>query len=317
MLSLIPLLLPVLTTPVVSQDEGLILHEPTTGVTVTVPDDWTLAKGDEGLMAVSEDTQGFVLLAASKEDFEEVREDIKALILMRLDDVVITTSTVEGLDQRGAIEELVAASGTGISRRDGEAVEFSGLLVRSGESGALALGAWKNAANEKAVAGILASLEVKQSSGKEGLEITNSGTGVSVKIPAAWEVVRSRKGLLTTAPEGKAMVVLMRWQGDFEAQLKGMRAKLLTWVFKDVEIGDFSIVEAAYDKSLGQVIAANGTAVDRLDDKPLEFTAVRIQNLDKDEGAALFGAWKDEEHAKQVAALLASIKLQKKAMEKR
>ena len=124
-----------------------------------------------------------------------------------------------------------------------------------------------------------------------------------------WEVVRSRKGLVTTDPNGKAMAILLNWQGDFEESLTKMRTSLLTWVFKEVEIGEFAVIEATYHKSLGRVVAASGKAIDRMDDKSVEFTALRIQNMDDDDGAVLFGAWKDEQSAKQIAELMASIKI--------
>ncbi len=57
-------------------------------------------------------------------------------------------------------------------------------------------------------------------------------------------------------------------------------------------------------------------AVDRLDEKPVEFTALRIQDVEKDHGAVLFGAWKDDKGAKQVAELMASIKIKMPAEKK-
>ena len=116
---------------------------------------------------------------------------------------------------------------------------------------------------------------------------------------------------MTRNPDGKALAILMSWQGDFEQTLEETRGALLTWVLKDVQLGEFAVVEATYDKSLGRVVAASGKAIDRLDGKPVEFTALRIQNVDEDHGAAAFGAWKDAEHKKQIAMLMASIRIEK------
>ncbi len=310
MLALIPLVLSALAgSPHAQEDQGLILHEPATGVTLTLPETWSLATNEEGLMSFSEDKRGFVLLASSKQDFEAMRKDVKALILMRLDNVVVAKTMAEGVNERGALEEIVVVTGTGMSKRDGEKVDFAGLVVKSGDAGVLVLGSWKDEANHVLVANILESLHVKKSAGKGGLEITNANTGASITIPMGWEVVRSRKGLVTTDPNGKAMAILMNWQGDFEESLTKMRTSLLTWVFKEVEIGEFAVIEATYHKSLGRVVAASGKAVDRMDDKSVEFTALRIQNMDDDHGAVLFGAWKDEQSAKQIAELMASIKI--------
>jgi len=311
MLALIPLLLSALGGSTLAQeDQGLIhLHEPSTGATLTLPDSWSMAKNEEGLISHSADKGGFVLLMGAEQNFEEVRGDVKALILDRLDNVVVATSTIEGVNERGALEEIVVATGTGTSKMDGEEVDFAGLVVKSGEMGALVLGAWKDEANQEMVAKILASLHVKKSAGKGGLEITNTKTGASIKIPEGWEIVRSREGLLAKDPNGMAMAILMNWQGNFEESLGKIRTTLLTLVFKEVEIGEFAAIEATYDKSLGRVIAASGKAVDRLDDKALEFTVIRIQDVTADHGAVLFGAWKDEKHAQQVADLMASIKI--------
>ena len=321
MLARIPLLLSALAVSALAQDhpahdEGLVLHEPKTGATLTLPETWSVATGEEGLMAASEDKRGFVLLIAAEKDFEVVREDVKALILSRLDNVVVAKSVVEGVNERGALEEVITAIGKGTSKRDGEEVEFAGLLIRSGETGALALGAWKDEANMKLVKGVLSSLHVKQSAGEGGLEITNTESGSSIVIPEGWGVIRDRKGLLATDPSGKAMAILMKWQGNFEESLTKMRSTLLTWVFKDVEIGEFAVIEASYAKDLGRVVAANGNAVDRFDEKPVEFTALRIQNVNEDMGAVLFGAWKDEQHAEKIEAMIASIKIQMPDAEK-
>ena len=113
------------------------------------------------------------------------------------------------------------------------------------------------------------------------------------------------------------MAILMNWQGNFEESLEKMRTALLLGVFKEVQIGEFAVIEASYDKSLGRVVAASGKAIDRADEKPVEFTAIRIQDVDADHGAVLFGAWKDEKHAKQIAELMASIKIKKPEKQKK
>ena len=314
MLVLLPLLLSasLSSAPVQAESQaGVVLHEPTSGATVTLPEDWTFATGEGGLMALSADERAFVLLAAAEKDFEQVRKDVRALILDRLDGVVVAKTSAEGVNERGALEEVVTVQGKGTSKKDGEAVEFAALLVRSGDAGVLVLGAWKDEVNAERVADVLAGLRVKKSAGEAGLEVTNARTGASVKIPVGWEVVRTRKGMLATCPDGNAMAILIGWQGDFEQSLQKIRGVLLGWVFKQVEFGEFAVIEASYDKSLGRVVASSGKAVDRVDDRPVEFTALRVQLVDKDEGAVLFGAWKDEKHAKEVEQLMSSLRIAK------
>ena len=312
MLLLLPLLTSaLLSTPPLQEEAGVVLHEPTTGATVTLPGDWSFATGGEGLMALSENKRAFVLLAAAEKDFEQVRENVRALVLARLDDVVVAKSSVEGVNERGALEEVITARGKGTSKLDGEVVEFAALLVKSDDRGVLILGAWKDEQSAELVAEVLAGLQVKKSAGVAGLEVTNQRTGTSVKIPEGWEVVRTRKGMVATCPHGNAMAILVGWQGDFEQSLEKIRGVLLGWVFKEVEFGEFAVIEASYDESLGRVIASSGKALDRADGRPVDFTALRVQLVDKNEGAVLFGAWKDEEHAKEVERLMASIRLQK------
>jgi hypothetical protein len=262
------------------------------------------------MMAHSADRRGFVLLAAAEHDFEALREDVKALILERLDDVVVARQRIVGVNERGGIEEIVEAHGMGTSKLDGEPVEFAGHVVRSGDEGALVLGAWKDEQHAKLVAGILAGLHVEETAGEGGLVVTNNATGTSVTIPEGWNVLRNRKGLLATSPDRGGMAILMAWQKDFEKSLEKMRAVLTGWVFKEIAIDEFVAVEASYDEEqLVPILAARGTAIDRADDKPVQFSLLRIQQVDKNEGTALFGVWKDETHAEQVAALLASIRL--------
>ena len=299
------------STPLQEADKapGLTLTEPASGVTVTLPEDWTFTKGDGGLMAHSPERTGFVLLMGAEQNFDQVREDVKALILQRLTDVVVVRTTLEGVGANGALEEIVSVQGQGISKVDGELVDFAGLLVESGDTGSLLLGAWKNEASEAQVAQILASLHIRESVGEAGLEITNAAAGASVKIPAGWDVLRNREGLFATCPHGSGMVVMMGWQENFEESYDTVRSVLLGWVFKEVTIGEVAVIEAAQADRTGVVVAANGTAIDRADDKPMELTMLRIERKDKDQGAVLFGAWKDEEHAQEVAALLKSLQI--------
>ena len=164
---------------------------------------------------------------------------------------------------------------------------------------------------------ILEGLHIEKSAAKGGLEMTDATTGASITFPEGWSVVASRKGILAVDPERAGMIVVLRWQGDFDKSLEETREALLTWVFKDVTLGEFAVAEASYDKSLGRVVAASGKAIDRIDAKPVDFTALRIQRVDENQGCAIFGAWKDMQRAKQVEQIFTSIKIKKiKKMEK-
>ena len=204
-----------------------------------------------------------------------------------------------GADERGSLEALIAVAGTGTSRMDAAQVDFSAVVLKSGEAGVLALGAWKTPAHAEAVATILHGLHVQKSAGEAGLEMTDSASGASITFPEGWSVMAGRKGILASAPERGAMVMVMRWQDGFEKGLNETRDALVTHVFKDATLGEFAVVEASYGENLGAVVAASGSAIDRMDQKPVDFRALRIQNVSEDRGTAIFGAWKSEEHAKQ------------------
>ncbi|MFT5049054.1 MAG: hypothetical protein ACI8QZ_000443 [Chlamydiales bacterium] len=314
MLILLPTLLVAAVQMGTTQEaHGTTLRDPASGATMTLPAGWSFARGEEGLMAVSEDRNGFILLAATEKNFDEVRVDVAALVLTRLDDVVIARTALVGADERGSLEALIAIDGTGTSRMDAAQVDFSAIVMKSGDAGVLALGAWKTAAHAQAVATILHGLHVEKSAGQSGLEMTDSITGASITFPEGWSVIAGRTGILANAPERGAMVMVMRWQDGFEQGLNETRDALLTHVFKDVTLGEFAVVEASYGENLGAVVAATGSAVDRMDQKPVDFRALRIQNVSEDRGTAIFGAWKSEQHAKQVQKVLDSITLKKLA----
>jgi hypothetical protein len=286
-----------------------VLHEPTSGATLTLPSDWTFATREGALVATSPSGNGFVLIAGAERKFETIRQDVAGLIATRLDDVAIATTQAAARNERGALEQIVVVRGTGTSRIDGQTVDFAGNLVQTGETGALVLGAWKDEAHATVVTKTLRSLRVRKTAGEKGLEITNMATGASVKIPAGWDVVRSRNGLLTTSPDRAATALLLPWQDNFEKTMEKVRGNLLTWALKDVVIGEFGVAEAEFHESLGTVLAATGTAVDRMDSTPVEFSVVRLQLADTDQGAAMIGIWKNAERSAELQRMIRSIRV--------
>lgn len=291
--------------------EGTVLQDPKSGAAVTLPADWSFATDEHGLLAGNEDGSAMVALASAEKDFETLRTNVQVALVTRLDQVAVARTTVVAADELGGFEELVVSEGQGVSRRDGKPVRFSALVVRSGDAGGLILGAWKTEAAAKTVESILDTLRVETTAGKGGLVLTNAATGATITIPKGWATIADRKALLTVAPERGGMALILRWAGDFETSVAKAREVLTGWVFKDITLGEFAIVEAAYDKTLGEVIAADGKAVDVVDEKPVEFNVLRMGLPQKDEGALIFGAWKDEKHAKAVEEMLMSIKLGK------
>lgn len=294
--------------------EGTILHEPHTGATVTLPANWAFTTDDVGMIARSEDMSAMVAMASAEKGFDELRENVKSFILSRLDEVVVAKTTVVAVDELGAFEQLVAVDGTGISRKDSEPVTFSGVMLRSGDAGALVLGAWKDEPGAKIVQQIINSLRIEKSAGEGGLVLTSAATGATITVPEGWKTIADRKGLLTVAPERGGMTLVLRWSGDFEKSVEKAKIVLAGWVFKDISFGEVTVVEASFDQTLAEAVTASGTAIDIVDEKPVQFCVLRMGLPETDEGALVFGAWKDEKNKKAVHEMLKSIKMGKKKM---
>ncbi|MHC5065503.1 MAG: hypothetical protein ACYTG5_16185 [Planctomycetota bacterium] len=241
--------------------KGTILHEPTTGTTLTLP----------------------------------------------------AKTTVVAVDELGAFEQLVAVDGTGIARKDGKPVTFSGLMLRSGDAGALVLGAWKNEMGAKAVGQIMDSLRIERSSEEGGLVLTDTATGATVTVPEGWKTIANRKGLLSVAPERGGMTLILRWAGDFDESVDKAKMVLTGWVFEDIEFSEVGVVEAsATGKPLTMAITKSGKAIDIIDEKPVQFSVLRLSQPKMNEGALVFGAWKNETNKQAVHEMLSSIKMGKK-----
>ena len=76
------------------------------------------------------------------------------------------------------------------------------------------------------------------------------------------------------------IVLILRSEANFDESVLRARTILREWVFKDVEIGEFTIVEAAYGTELGEIVAASGKAVDRTDLRPVNFRVLRVGRVD-------------------------------------
>lgn len=318
MLPLIPFLLTLTLSPQAdspetdSQEDVLELRDDPSGATIPLPAGWSLATSEKARIAVSADRRAFLLVSSTETDFDRLKSNVAGLLATHLDAIALTEAGVVEASERGAFEGLFLARGRGVSRIDGEGVEFRALIARSGEGGALALGGWKDEQHAALVHERLADLRVERVAGDAGLEVGDPATGATLTLPPGWRSSVSRQGLVAGAPERRALVVIVPWRDGFDAAAAKVRDRLLQAELKDVELGRFGIAEASYSRSLGQVISASGTAIDRQDQQPVTFTALRVERLDLDRGSAVFGAWKDEQHAREVAALLESIEIRKR-----
>ncbi len=302
-----------------AQSGPVLLTEPNSGVSVMLPEDWSFAASEKGLIAASGDKTGLVVLREIDRKFTEAAFDLEtsvergALRDVELDRVVIMLDR-----ERGALEALVHARGSGLDQQ-GDRVQFALLLVKVGEEGDLVLGAWKNPRQAKTVSDILDSIHVRNPQAAGGLQLSEPETGAAITIPVGWVTMANRKGLLAASVDRGAMALIFRPRADFAAAVAQATVFLRERVFDDVQVGEFGAVkavDATLGAELGRVMVASGTATDRVDKKPVEFRVLAVKRSDTDEGALILGAWKSEKHKKQVEALLNSIHFAKPAAKK-
>ena len=291
---------------------GKELFEPTTGATIILPDNWVFTAEKSRLLAVSDGETGMVLLMKTEGSFEEEITKLETSLAEAVfTDVDLTEAVILVGENRGGFEAAVALKGTAVHRKDGKPVVFAATLVKSGERGSLALGAWKNEQSRETVAEILTSLHVRHP-GKGGLELTHKESGATLKLPENWRMMSYRKGLMGVSDDRGAMVLIVKSDDDFEATVKRTRAILTQRVFSNVKIGEFTAVSAVSRQGFTQMVKTSGTARDQVDDKEVEFAVIAVSNPIDNEGLLLVGAWKDESHRKMVQKTLDSLYIKKK-----
>ena len=181
------------------------LFDAATGVGLTLPANWNFAVDAVKFAAASDDGKGLVVIVAADKKFqEEVLELEETLGEEVFRDVEVDEAVILMGEKRGALEEVVAVRGSAIHRKDGKPVKFSALLVKSGDKGALVMGAWKDAEHAAVVREILEGIYVKPPKKGGGLELTHKGTGACITLPDKWTVLHRKHGLLAFRTAGKA-----------------------------------------------------------------------------------------------------------------
>lgn len=286
------------------------ISEPQSGVTVSLPRDWNVAAGKNGLLAAPEDKRAFVILFQTKDRFEEAVWKLRASLrgdVFR--DVEVEKMAILVEKDRGGYEAAVVFEGKAVMRKDGAPARFAGIVVKSGEKGGLVFGAWKDAAHAKEVRAILDGVKVRMPGGKGGLILRNRKTGASIQLPEHWGVLAGRKGLLAAANDKQGMVIIAATPESFEGSIDKVRAHVSKKALDGVKLGEFE--EYAVDDGVGltEVRVARGKAKDRKDDSPVEFAVVVAELVKGDGGILVLGIWKNKEQHEHIKKMMRTLKL--------
>ncbi|MHC4967726.1 MAG: hypothetical protein ACYTF4_03800 [Planctomycetota bacterium] len=288
------------------------LFDKATGVAVTLPEGWAFFADHVSLRATSGDERALVVMMATEQRFEQELLRLEMTVGGRLfEDVKVDEALILLGEDRGGLEGAVAMRGTAVHRMDGQPVEFAATLVKAGDAGELIFGAWKDPHYARVVQEIVDSVHVRLPEMETGLRLTDRKTGATITIPDQWSVYAYRTGLIAFEPDRRAMTLIVRSDGDFEATRKRVRAMLTQRVFTDVQIGEFGAMAGISEQGLGRLVAANGTARHRLDGASAEFMVIVAERVDQNTGLLIVGAWKDDKHRELVARTLESLHLEK------
>jgi len=288
------------------------LYDKATGVAVTLPEGWAFFADNVSLRATSGDGRALVVMMVTEQRFEQELLRLEMTVGGRLfRDVVVDQAVILMGEDRGGLDGAVAMRGTAVDRMDGQAVEFAATLVKSGDAGELIFGAWKDPQHAQVVRQIVDSVHIRLPQMEAGLRLTDRKTGATITIPDQWSVYAYRTGLMAFEPDRRAMILIVRSDGDFEATRKRVRAMLMQRVFTDIQIGEFAAMAGISEEGFGQIVVASGSARHRLDGVSAEFMVIVAERLDQDTGLLIVGAWKDDKHRELVAKTLESLHLEK------
>ena len=297
---------------VAEQPSGRELFDKATGVAVTLPEGWEFFVDHVSLRATSPDERALVVMMATEKGFEQELMRLERTVGGRLfENVEVDQALILMGEDRGGLEGAVAMRGTAVHRKDGQPVEFAATLVKAGDAGELIFGAWKDPQYAPVVRQIVDSVHVRLPDMEAGLRLTDEKTGATITIPDQWSVYAYRTGLMAFEPDRRAMTLIVRSDGDFEATRKRVRAFLTQAVFTDIQIGEFAAMAGISEEGIGRVVAATGTARHRMDGVSVEFMAIVAERVDQNTGLLIVGAWKDDKNRELVAKTLESLHFEK------
>jgi hypothetical protein len=302
----------VASMPVAGQIGERELFDRATGVAITLPENWEFFTNKNNLRAFSEDRSATVFMMATEGRFGEKVLTVEETAGKRFfRNVEFIEATILMGRERGALEEAVFLSGKAVDREDGQPVQFAAMLVKSGDSGELIFGSWKDREHRDIVRQIVQSVRVRLPELESGLVLTDKRTGATITIPEQWTVHGARGGLLTYSPDRGAMTLIVRCNEGFQAKRNQVRDVLTQRVFESATVGKLTEFIVADSKGFGKLLAANGTATDRVTGEPAEFMVIVAERLDEqDSGVLILGAWKTDAYQEVVRITLKSLRLQ-------
>jgi len=305
-------------TAVAQKAEPVELTEPKSGVSVMLPPKWAFVTAKGALIATPEDKSALVVLAQTQQEFGAKEPDVQqSMQRSNLKDLEVESAALIAEDELGGLEALIAVRGSGIDEQ-GEKVEFSALITKSGDTSGLVLGAWRSEASKKQITAILESLHVKQEKAETaGLALKERGTGAAITMPPGWVTVASRKGIFAVSEKNDAMAWIIRPHKDqktFEAAVQGARAFLKSKVLDEVEMKELEPIDDPRIKGskFARLVGADGEAVSRADGKPVKLRVLAAQDEHENNVAVVFGAWKNDKAKAAVESMFRSIKFSRK-----
>lgn len=299
--------------PVAGQVGERELFDNATGVAISLPGNWEFFTDKNNLRAISEDGSAMVFMMAMEESFEKRLLTVEETAGRRFfKDVEFTEATILMGSDRGALEEAVFLRGTAVDRKDGEAVQFAGMLIKSGETAEMVFGSWKDKKHRDIVRHIVQSVRVRLPELESGLVLTDKQTGATITIPDQWSVHGARGGLLAYSPDRGAMTLIIRCDEEFRAKRNDVRDILAQRVFGSTKVGKLTEFIVTDPKGFERLLAADGTAKDRVTGEPIEFMVIVAERLgEQDSGLLILGAWKTDAYREMVRTTLGSLRLKK------
>jgi hypothetical protein len=299
--------------PVAGQVGERELFDNATGVAITLPDNWEFFTDKNNLRAFSEDRSAMVFMMATAESFEKRLLTVEETTGERFfKDVEFEEATIlMGVD-RGALEEAVFLRGTAVDRKDGQGVRFAAMLIKSGETAELVFGSWKDRKHRDMVRYIVQSVRVRMPELESGLVLTDKQTGATITIPDQWSVHGARGGLLAYSPDRGAMTLIINCDEEFRAKRNQVRDILAERVFESTKVGKLTEFIATDPKGFEKLLAADGTAKDRVTGEATEFRVIVAERLgEQDSGLLVLGAWKTDAYKEMVRTTLKSLRFKK------
>lgn len=305
------LVLLALSSQVMANTE-LELRDPDSASAVTLPAGWTIVADDSGLVGVSADKDAQLMLAVVDVSFEEAKQDVFKLLEQRgLDVEGLDFTEVVDRDELGGFTDLYRLRGAANGRK-GRSWEFTAIIAATDSTVAVAVGRWSRTSNKWVIDSILDSVRVDVASirGDGGFVLRDPRTGASLQLPEGWRTMANRDGLMAASPDRNGLILMMGTDGDFEKSVRQAGRVLSKRALDDLALDDFEILDPAspaYPEGFARAARAEGSGIDLVDDKVMQFEVYAIERPADMGGVLVLGAWKSTQQRTVVRTTLQSV----------